>query len=193
MLAIQGIWKVLQTVPVRFAEMTMRRSKSIESTHGSYPLTLQTQRAWWTDTTTTKMMSRLIVSPFVTRAYIIEKFYTIVTLILLRYNSPFRKCYPNCGNGEDADADDPYWYGGQWRKTFNGFDNRQGCSKWLIINGGMKRDLIESLQSRGYLEADMTATWMHNGFPTPTTTTPATTIPTRKFVRSEGAFCNQLF
>ena len=103
-----------------------------------------------------------------------------------RYNSPFRKCYPNCGNGEDADADDPYWYGGQWRKTFNGFDNRQGCSKWLIINGGMKRDLIESLQSRGYLEADMTATWMHNGFPTPTTTTPATTIPTRRFIQYDA-------
>ena len=120
----------------------------------------------------------------------------MVTLILLRYNSPFRKCYPNCGNGEDADADDPYWYGGQWRKTFNGFDNRQGCSQWLSMaeyGGTIRRDLIESLQSRGYLEADMTATWMHNGFPTPTTTTPATTIPTRKFVRSEGAFYNQPF
>ena len=109
----------------------------------------------------------------------------MVTLILLRYNSPFRKCYPNCGNGEDADADDPYWYGGQWRKTFNGFDNRQGCSQWLNMaeyGGTIRRDLIESLQSRGYLEADMTATWMHNGFPTPTTTTPATTIPTRRFM-----------
>ena len=50
-LAIQDIWEA-----VRFAAVTMKRSKSIESTRGSYPLTLQTQRAWWIDTTTTKMM-----------------------------------------------------------------------------------------------------------------------------------------